>query len=326
MEYNKKNAISLMNELGTEKNAFFFAINFDFSKANVIPISELDNEKIMFQFENFSNVSFKSSNNLSSINQNVFNPPFENYKFAFEKVMFHLNRGDSYLLNLTFPVKIEINSNLKDLFSRINAKYKLFYDDKFLVFSPETFIKIENNLIYSYPMKGTIDASIENAIDVLLNDEKELAEHYTIVDLIRNDLSMVAKKVRVNKFRFVDLLKTNKKNLYQTSSEICGELNENWKSEIGDIIEKLLPAGSISGAPKLKTCEIISEAEIDSRGFYTGVAGIFDGESLNSCVLIRFIENKDNQLIYRAGGGITTRSVCEQEFEELINKVYVPII
>ena len=60
MEYNKKNAISLMNELGTEKNAFFFAINFDFSKANVIPISELDNEKIMFQFENFSNVSFKS--------------------------------------------------------------------------------------------------------------------------------------------------------------------------------------------------------------------------------------------------------------------------
>jgi para-aminobenzoate synthetase component 1 len=88
---------------------------------------------------------------------------------------------------------------------------------------------------------------------------------------------------------------------------------------------RLLPAGSISGAPKRKTVEIIQEAEGEERGFYTGVAGLFDGRNLDSGVLIRYIEKVNGNLFYRSGGGITTQSVKEKEYQEVIDKVYVPI-
>src|SRR5690606_6866814 len=130
---------------------------------------------------------------------------------------------------------------------------------------PETFVKIQDGMIYSYPMKGTIDASVENAEEKILNDPKEKAEHYTIVDLIRNDLSKVAKKVSVPKFRYLEEIKTNQKTLLQVSSEVRGELPDNFHEKLGDIFDALLPAGSISGAPKDKTVEIILEAEIYDR-------------------------------------------------------------
>jgi para-aminobenzoate synthetase component 1 len=174
-------------------------------------------------------------------------------------------------------------------------------------------------------MKGTIDASIENAEKVILDDEKEMAEHYTIVDLIRNDLSIVAKNVRVERFRYFDTINTNGKSLLQVSSEVAGELENNWHENIGSILNKLLPAGSITGAPKKKTMEIIAEAEIDHRGYYTGVAGIFDGTNLESAVMIRFVENRNGQKFYHSGGGITVNSKCEHEYQEMIEKVYVPV-
>jgi para-aminobenzoate synthetase component 1 len=88
---------------------------------------------------------------------------------------------------------------------------------------------------------------------------------------------------------------------------------------------KLLPAGSISGAPKQKTVEIIKEAETHQRGYYTGVCGIFDGENLDSGVMIRYIENQNGQLIYKSGGGITVNSEPDYEYNEMIDKIYVPI-
>jgi len=122
-------------------------------------------------------------------------------------------------------------------------------------------------------MKGTIDATVPDAENVILNDPKETAEHYTIVDLIRNDLSIVAKNVRVKRFRYIDLIRTDTKNLLQVSSEICGDLENGYESALGDIIFSLLPAGSVSGAPKKKTTEIIAAAEGTKRGYYTGIAG-----------------------------------------------------
>ena len=110
-------------------------------------------------------------------------------------------------------------------------------------------------------MKGTINATLPDAENQLLTNEKEQREHYTIVDLMRNDLSMVAKNIQVKKFRYIDRIKTQKGEILQTSSEIYGKLNENWQNQIGDILEKLLPAGSISGAPKEKTTQIIQQAE-----------------------------------------------------------------
>ncbi len=188
------------------------------------------------------------------------------------------------------------------------------------------FITIENGVISTHPMKGTIDADLPDAEKTVLEDEKEKAEHYTIVDLLRNDLSMVAKKVRVQKFRYIDHLKTSRKNLLQVSSEITGQLPESYHEQLGDILFRLLPAGSVSGAPKKKTLEIIKSAEKESRGYYTGVAGFYDGQSLKSFVMIRYISQQNNQLFYHSGGGITVNSQVEKEFKELNDKIYVPVI
>jgi para-aminobenzoate synthetase component 1 len=240
--------------------------------------------------------------------------------------MFHLNRGDSYLLNLTMPVGFDTNMGLKEIFRRSQAPYKLWMKDKFTVFSPEPFVKINDNRIFSHPMKGTIDADLPDAEQKLLADPKELAEHYTIVDLIRNDLNMVSKKVKVDQFRYVEKIQTNRRNLLQTSSLISGELPVGFESRIGTIITSLLPAGSISGAPKKKTVEVILETELYDRGYYTGVFGVFDGKQLDSAVMIRFIEQTETGMVFKAGGGITVNSKVEDEYQELLDKVYLPFL
>jgi para-aminobenzoate synthetase component 1 len=173
-------------------------------------------------------------------------------------------------------------------------------------------------------MKGTIDASVPNAEKILLGDAKELAEHYTIVDLIRNDLNRVAKKVHVERFRYLEKIETNYGSLLQASSKITGRLPEKYTDQIGDILFSLLPAGSITGAPKEKTVEIIKNTEEYDRGFYTGIFGWFDGSNLESAVMIRFIEQTKGGLVFKSGGGITSKSQEEQEYREMINKVYVP--
>lgn len=310
-----------MNKFGKEKIPFLFIIDFELENAFVFPISDLDKENVHFKINHkqeqilTKEIKFRKT----PVNFNI-------YKKSFDYVNEEIKKGNSYLTNLTFPTEININLSLEEIFIFSNAKYKLLFKNEFVVFSPETFVKIEDGIISSYPMKGTIDAGIPNAKDILLNDEKELAEHITIVDLIRNDLSIVAKNVYVDKFRYIEKIKTNEKELFQVSSKIVGKLEQNYNEKIGEIIFSLLPAGSISGAPKKKTIEIIKSAEIDNRGFYTGVFGIFDGNNLDSAVMIRFIENKNGKLIYRSGGGITYLSDVNLEYQELIDKVYVPII
>ena len=214
------------------------------------------------------------------------------------------------------------------------------YLTPFVCFSPETFVRIKGGRIYSYPMKGTLDASLPNAEKLLMEDRKEAAEHATIVDLIRNDLSRVAEDVRVDKYRYIDVLHTNKGNILQTSSEISGRLPEDYPHHLGEILDAQLPAGSITGAPKDKTMQIIQEAEGYDRGFYTGIMGIYDQGELNSAVMIRFIEEEEvfpsktenrmnyeaiRKLYFKAGGGITSKSDCRKEYEEVIQKIYLPI-
>ena len=223
----------------------------------------------------------------------------------------------------------------------------------FVCFSPETFVRIKGGRIYSYPMKGTLDASLPNAEKQLMEDRKEAAEHATIVDLIRNDLSRVAENVRVDKYRYIDVLHTNKGDILQTSSEISGRLPEDYPHHLGEILDAQLPAGSITGAPKDKTMQIIQEAEGYDRGFYTGIMGIYDQGELNSAVMIRFIEEETSpvdfetdgeknfkakegkasegkepkasrKLYFKAGGGITSKSDCRKEYEEVIQKIYLP--
>ena len=175
-------------------------------------------------------------------------------------------------------------------------------------------------------MKGTISSLVINAEETILGNPKEIAEHATIVDLIRNGLSSYAKQVRVNRFRYVDQISSNDSNLLQVSSEIEGTLNENWQGNLGNLIWDMLPAGSISGAPKPKTLEIIRSVEADSRGYYTGVYGYFDGQNLDSAVAIRFLEKQENNFFYRSGGGVTSQSSCKEEYQELLDKIYVPTL
>ena len=174
-------------------------------------------------------------------------------------------------------------------------------------------------------MKGTIDVNIPNAQARILGDVKEMAEHTMVVDLLRNDLGIIASKVRVEKFRYVENINAGDKKLLQVSSKISAQLDANWNERIGDIITSILPAGSITGTPKKKTVEILKNIEGYERNFYTGIFGVFDGENFDSAVMIRFIEkDKTGKIFYKSGGGITVDSNVDLEYKELIDKVYLP--
>ena len=315
---------SKMDELAAKKTPFFFVVDFKMEHIEVYEVEELDNAGILVDFPNFR--SFLPQNFLEkSLVLKSHPETLEEYQPGFEIVQNNLKRGNSYLTNYTRKTKIECNLSLKEIFFLAEAKYKVLYQDEFVFFSPETFVEIKNQKIATHPMKGTIDASTENAIEVLKNDKKEKAEHYTVVDLLRNDLSMVADEVKVDEFQRIDYLKTHQKNLYAMSSEISGNIKPEFQNKVGSILQTLLPAGSILGAPKKKTMEIILEAENFDRGFYTGVCGYFDGENLDSCVMIRFIEKENDQLYFKSGGGITHLSKMEDEYQEVKNKIYVPV-
>jgi para-aminobenzoate synthetase component 1 len=315
----------LMNSFGSNKQPFIFGIDFDVKSGYFLDPGGAADEGIYFNINGFGN---GLPTELTNTPVKLVKHPvdFETYSHAFDVVRRNLFLGNSYLTNLTFPTKIELNLSLPDIYTRSNARYRFLFGQEFVVFSPEIFVQIEDGIIRSFPMKGTIDASLPEAESIVLGDPKETAEHNTIVDLIRNDLSMVAEDVKVDRFRYIEKIITNEKSLLQVSSEISGKLAEGYCSELGTIIRQLLPAGSISGAPKEKTLQIIHEAENYSRGFYTGVFGYFDGSKLDSGVMIRFIKNEKGKLTFCSGGGITVNSNSYTEFNELIDKVYVPFI
>lgn len=313
-----------MDELSHQKVPFFFIIDFLVDQVEIFKENEIEKEGLLIDFQGFPNVK-KQEGLDKKIELKSFPESLESFKKGFDHVQKNIRQGNSYLTNYTRKTRIETNLNLGEIFHHSSAKYKVLYKDFFVFFSPETFVKIVDDKIQTYPMKGTIDASLENAAEILKNDKKEKAEHYTVVDLLRNDLSMVADDVKVDKFQYIDFLKTKQKDLYAMSSEISGNLKTEFKGKVGSIMKKLLPAGSILGAPKPKTLEIILEAEGFDRGFYTGVCGWFDGKDLDSCVMIRFIEKEGDQLYFKSGGGITHMSKLEDEYQEMKNKIYVPI-
>lgn len=261
----------------------------------------------------------------SRIEWQPFPQSLETYAVSFRKIKNAILAGNSYLANLTCSTPVETNLTLQEIFYRSVAPYKLWMKDRLVVFSPEIFVRMAGDSIYSYPMKGTIDASIPQAREKIRNDPKETAEHATIVDLIRNDLSQIATEVKVRRFRYIEEIQTHRGPLLQVSSEIEGKLPEAWRDRVGTLLFRLLPAGSITGAPKKKTVEIIAEAETYARGFYTGVMGYFDGSRLDSAVMIRFLEETPAGLFFKSGGGITSRSDLVSEYEEMKRKIYVPI-
>lgn len=376
----KQEIIDKINQLASQDEPFLFVINYQGDKAFIRLLSDIIPEECLFDFEGRGNFSHAwketwkegtseketwkketSEEEISETTWQIEPPLYEDYERSFNIVKSNIMAGNSYLTNLTCRVPVSCNLSLEEIFHRAKGKYKLLLRRKrnltpFVCFSPETFVRIKGGRIYSYPMKGTLDASLPNAEKQLMEDRKEAAEHATIVDLIRNDLSRVAENVRVDKYRYIDVLHTNKGDILQTSSEISGRLPEDYPHHLGEILDAQLPAGSITGAPKDKTMQIIQEAEGYDRGFYTGIMGIYDQGELNSAVMIRFIEEETSpvdfetdgeknfkasegkgdeasegkrdeasrKLYFKAGGGITSKSDCRKEYEEVIQKIYLP--
>lgn len=307
-----------LNSFGKRREPFLFISDFKAQELKIIPLDKLYENDIEFCIdENYRFIEHIDFLEKCGVD-------FCEYKKKFDFVIDNIKAGNTYLLNLTQPTFVKSELTLKEIFGCANAHYKLRYKDEFVCFSPEKFIQIEGSKISTFPMKGTIDASIPNAKEIILKDQKETAEHIMVVDLLRNDLAIAAKNVIVEDFRYVHEIEAGRKRLLHVSSHISGEVGEEWHERIGDILRSLLPAGSISGAPKKSTLDIISKIEGYERGYFSGVFGVYDGKAFDSAVMIRFVQNSKNGYIYKSGGGITLESDARSEYEELLNKVYLP--
>ncbi len=313
-----------MNALTSQGIPFLFILDFDLQNSLVLKQDEIQNENILFHLNNYTNATSKKGKAGRAIKK-AYPVKYQLYKDKFNSVQKEIHYGNSYLLNLSFKTEIDLAISLEEIFFKSTAPYKLYLKDKLVLFSPETFIKIRQNRIFTYPMKGTMVKENEKSYDILLNDTKESAEHATITDLLRNDLSKVAKNVEVERYRYIDEIITEEKTILQVSSEISGEILPEYIHKPGDIFNQILPAGSVTGAPKQKTIDIIKSVEDYQRGNYTGVFGFFDGENIDSAVMIRYIEKEGDKYFYKSGGGITHLSDCKKEYQELIDKIYVPL-
>jgi para-aminobenzoate synthetase component 1 len=318
----KVQIVDYINSLSQKSIPFLFVIDYHAQNGYVIKLDELDEDFVRFELNGFAK---QMPDKHSHYHWETTPVTYDSFVGKFDEVVRQIKLGNSFLTNLTQPTSISTNLTLLDYYNLGQAKYKLWLKNQFVVLSPETFVKIEGGTISSFPMKGTIDASLPDAESIILNDPKEKAEHATIVDLIRNDLSLVASDVEVKRYRYVEKITTHQSSLLQVSSEIAGTLPDDYLSQLGDILFSMLPAGSICGAPKQKTLEIIDNVEGYARGFYTGVCGCFDGQNLDSAVMIRFLEQTEAGLVYKSGGGITAQSEARKEYEELIQKIYVPV-
>ena len=303
-------------------NPLFLLTDFEGKQVTIYPLHGMKAEELQFSFPGGGIAGAPVAEHQPNITPRGIK--FSTYRRAFTKVQHGLQRGDSFLTNLTFPVPVSLTGSLEDVYRAAKAKYRVLLPGRFVCFSPETFVTVSaDGVIRTSPMKGTAtDAA--GARERLLADPKEAAEHATVVDLLRNDLSRVARGVRVERYRYVTFLETGRGGLLQTSTDIAGQLPDDWRGQLGQILGCLLPAGSVSGAPKSATLELIARAEGRDRGYYCGVAGYFDGSCFDSCVLIRFLRQDGNNYYFHSGGGITALSSVGPEYRELLGKIRIP--
>lgn len=188
--------------------------------------------------------------------------------------------------------------------------------------SPETLVKLENGILHTFPLAGTRPRGRTEKEDKkleaeLLKDEKELAEHNMLVDLGRNDLG------KISRFGTVEAEKLHSIERYShvmhIGSTVRGEIRGEYDAL--DAIEAVLPAGTLSGAPKIRACQIISELENNKRGIYGGAIGYIDFTgNMDTCIAIRIAYKKNGRVFVRSGAGIVADSIPEKEYEECLNK------
>lgn len=308
-----------MNSWGAQRKPFLFLLDFEKEQGEIVPLCQIEQTGIRYQI-NATPPRWEGPIDLTKMPIS-----FAAYKKQFDAAQRAFQQNEASYLNLTTPTPIATNLSLADIYTYTRAKYKLYWAHNFVCFSPEPFVQIKAGKIYSYPMKGTIRASVDHAAQTLLNDPKERAEHRQAIEGVATDLRQVAHQVKVPRFRFIETVQTPPAPLLQASSEVCGQLADGYRGQLGTIFDRLLPAGSICGTPKADSFKLIRDIETYRRQFYTGVFGVFDGNRVDSAVLIRFIEQTEQGLVYKSGGGITAQSNAGEEYNEMIDKVYVPI-
>lgn len=252
---------------------------------------------------------------------------YEDYKSGFTRIKTHILKGESYQINYTHELKLCSQAQPEQLFKQIlshqNTAYKAYIKNAFgeiLCFSPELFFEVKNRTITTQPMKGTIQRVKTSKQDLLQKrtlqqDSKNRSENMMIVDLLRNDLSKIIKP-RSLRVKHLCKIKTYP-TLHQMVSTLQGRLSK--RTSLREILCALFPCGSITGAPKLKTMEIIHSLEFRQRGVYCGALGVISNQYTSFCVPIRTLFKGADEDFYRygVGSGVVWDSVCESEFAEL---------
>ncbi len=320
-----------MDQWTDSHTPFLFIIDFEQQSPLLYSLKDLDqlDTNVLYHFPNVNNdsfISFVDSHKEVSVKPIPTKLEKEDYLERFERAISLMQQQNVEVINLTKPTSLKVDGTLKDIYVKANSKYKVWLKDMFVCCSPEIFVRVTvDGQISTYPMKGTIDANLPNAKELVLNNAKEEREHRATVNVLKEELAVVADKVEITKYRYLDRLTTTEKDLYQVSSEVVGNLKSDFKGKLGTLFKALLPAGSIVGAPKERAFDVIKSVEGYTRGYYTGICGIYDGKVLDSFVLIRFIEKQGDKYLYKSGGGITQNSSSEAEYQEIINKIYVPL-
>ena len=266
-------------------------------------------------------------------NSNLFNKSNgldkEQYFNLIYEIKNHLEYGNVYQINQTYPLKFDFNGDPLNLYSQLSWKIKprrgMYLDignQKILSFSPEEFIKVDNGQISSFPMKGTRPEGNNESerlqyISELANSEKDKAEHLMIVDLLRNDLGKICKfgTVKINNLYGIQTYET----VHHMVTEVYGEKKDS--TNFTKIINALFPGGSITGAPKEKAMEIIDKLEKYNRGIYTGAMGyIKPNGDMDFNISIRTMTIENNKATYPVGGGIVWDSIPNEEWKETKDK------
>lgn len=251
------------------------------------------------------------------------------YNNAISQIKEEIAEGNTYQVNYTYDYEIETDMDGFDLYNSILHNQKTPYNayiknkyEEILCFSPELFFTLKGNNIRTKPMKGTVKRGVNEEedkknIEFLKNDIKNRAENVMIVDLLRNDLGKIAKtgSVKVDKLFEVETHKT----VHQMTSEISAELEED--ITLYEIFEALFPCGSVTGAPKVNTMEIIERLEVGKRGVYCGAIGLITPEETVFTVPIRTLQGVNGTYTCRVGGAIVWDSTPEDEWEETLTKI-----
>ena len=246
-----------------------------------------------------------------------------------EKAKEYIREGDIFQVVLSNPMRAEAEGSLFDTYRVLrteNPSPYMFYfssdDIELSGASPETLAKLENGKISTFPLAGTRprgkDDEEDKALEAeLLKDEKELAEHNMLVDLGRNDIGKVSEigSVKVEEYLLIERFS----HVMHIGSTVTGKIRAD--KDAVDAVDAILPAGTLSGAPKFRACQIIEELENDKRGVYGGAIGYLDFTgNMDTCIAIRLVYKKNGRICIRSGAGVVADSVPENEFRECINK------